>query len=210
MAVEQDKAQVYPPEPDDLLEYLPGVDCGSCGYPGCAEFAEAVLAREAPATACTELQEDEARVLAATAGLDWDPIPFDVMMEQTPCELVEINGPGPGAPLVVTGNFRETVRILTEILGRTGSRVFLLPTCTNGYSVDNAVHERMFNATEVLRAMRETEVEHRLERPVMIIPGLASPERNRIRQMTRWEVVVGPVSGFLLPLFLLHNRDLWS
>ncbi len=210
MAVDQEMADVYPPEPEGLLEYLPGTDCGRCGCPGCEGFAGAVLARQAPAAACPELGAEEVRVLAATAELDWAPIPYDVMMEQAPCEIVEINGPGPGAPLVVTGNFRETVRILTEILGRTGSRVFLLPTCTNGYSVDNAVHERMFRAGEVLRAMKETEVERRLERPVMIIPGLASPERNRIRQMTRWEVVVGPESGFLLPLFLLENRQLWS
>ena len=209
MAVDQERAEVYPPEPEDLLEYLPGTDCGLCGCPGCEEFAKAVLARGAPAAACPELGEERARVLAATVELDWEPIPYDVMMEQVPCELVEINGPGPGAPLVVTGNFRETVRILTGILERTGSRVFLLPTCTNGYSVDNAVHERMFKAGEVLRAMKETGVEHRLGRPVMIIPGLASLERNSIRQMTRWEVVVGPVSGFLLPLFVVDNRDLW-
>ncbi|GAB4280616.1 MAG: hypothetical protein Kow0092_36220 [Deferrisomatales bacterium] len=210
MVVEQEKAEIYPPEPEDLLEYLPGTDCGSCGHPDCEAFAQAVLARQTPASACPELEEETARVLAATAELDWEPIPYDIMMEQAPCELVEINGPGPDAPLVVTGNFRETVRILTEILERTGSRVFLLPTCTNGYSVDNAVHERMFKASEVLKAMKETEVERRLERPVMLIPGLASSERNGIRQMTRWEVVVGPESGFLLPLFLLENRDLWA
>ncbi len=65
-----------------------------------------------------------------------------------------------------------------------GSRVFLLPTCTNGCSVDNAVHKRMLKAGKVLRAVRKTEV----DRPVMIIPGPAC----------------------LLPLFLLDNRDLWS
>ena len=42
-------------------------------------------------------------------------------------------------------------------------------------------------------------------------PGLAESEKNSIRQMTRWEVMVGPESGFLLPLFIVKNReDLFS
>jgi CO dehydrogenase/acetyl-CoA synthase gamma subunit (corrinoid Fe-S protein) len=40
----------------------------------------------------------------------------------------------------------------------------------------------------------------------MVIPGLAESEKNAIRQMTRWEVLVGPVSGFLTPLFLMENE----
>ena len=41
----------------------------------------------------------------------------------------------------------------------------------------------------------------------MVIPGLADKERNAIRQMTGWNVLVGPASGFLAPLFLLRNRQ---
>jgi hypothetical protein len=55
--------------------------------------------------------------------------------------------------------------------------------------------------------MQENFIQDRLARPVVIIPGLAEAERNSIRQMTRCEVLVGPVSGFLLPLFLLKNQE---
>ena len=107
--------------------------------------------------------------------------------------------------LLITCNFRETVRIMKEILEKTGTRAFLLPTQTQGYSVDNAVHERMFKAIEIWKAMQESTVTEKVDRSVLVIPGLAESEKNAIRQLTRWDVVVGPVSGFLTPLFLLQN-----
>jgi acetyl-CoA decarbonylase/synthase complex subunit gamma len=128
------------------------------------------------------------------------------MMEQEPCELIEVNNPSKSAPLLVTSNFQETVRIMKEILEKTGTRAFLLPTQTHGYSVDNAVHERMFKAIEIWKAMQENRVTEKVERSVLVIPGLAESEKNSIRQLTRWDVVVGPVSGFLTPLFLLQNE----
>ena len=44
----------------------------------------------------------------------------------------------------------------------------------------------------------------------MVIPGLAEKERNSIRQLTGWEVLVGPVSGFLAPIFIFNNRDAFA
>ena len=98
---------------------------------------------------------------------------------------------------------------MREILDCTRTPAFLLPTFTHGYSVDNALHERMFKAVEIWKAIKESAVEEKLEKPVMVIPGLAEAERNAVRQLTRWEVLVGPVSGFLVPLFILNNRDLF-
>ena len=96
---------------------------------------------------------------------------------------------------------------MKEILECTSTQAFLLPTLTHGYSVDNAMHEKMFKATEIWKALKENAVEHKVGKPILIIPGLAESERNSIRQLTRWNVQVGPVSGFLLPLFVLQNRD---
>jgi CO dehydrogenase/acetyl-CoA synthase gamma subunit (corrinoid Fe-S protein) len=54
------------------------------------------------------------------------------MMEQVPCELIEINHPNEDAPLLITCNFRETVRIMKTILESTQTPAFLLPTFTHG------------------------------------------------------------------------------
>ena len=137
--------------------------------------------------------------------LEKDPIPYNIMMEQEPCELIEVNNPDKSAPLLITSNFRETVRIMKEILEKTDTKAFPLPTQTHGYSVDNAVHERMFKAIEIWKAMQENKITETADRSVLVIPGLAESERNSIRQLTRFDVLVGPVSGFLTPLFLLQN-----
>lgn len=207
MVVEHEMAEIYPPEAEELSELLPETDCGKCGFGSCLEFAEALLAKETNPSACNELNDRFVETLTAVLALNKDPIPYNIMMEQAPCELIEINNPDAESPLLVTSNFQETVRIMKEILECTGTRAFLLPTFTHGYSVDNAVHEKMFKATEIWKAVKENSVEGKLAKSKMIIPGLADKERNSIRQLTGWEVQVGPVSGFLAPLFILKNRE---
>ncbi len=207
MVVAQEMAQIYPPTAEELVQFLPESDCGKCGFDSCAAFAAAVLEKKRKAHKCPDLDELFQSKLAVIVDLNKDPIPYNIMMEQHPCELIEINEPDGKSPLLVTANFRETVSIMKGILEKTSTRAFLLPTFTHGYSVDNAVAERMFKAVEVLKAMKENYVEQKMERPVIIIPGLAESEKNSIRQMTRCEVLVGPVSGFLVPLFILAQRD---
>ncbi len=202
MAVEQEMADIYLPDAEGLCEYLPNLDCRECGFASCIEFAEAILERRFAFQKCPELSHELAETITAIIALDIPPIPYNLMMEQEPCRLIKICNPTPDAPLLVTANFRETVRIMTDILKQTDTSAFLLPTNTHGYSVDNAVHEHMFRAIEVFKAMNENEVSKEVNRPLLVIPGLASSEKNGIRKLTQWEVLEGPVSGFLLPLFL--------
>lgn len=210
MVVNQEMAEIYPPSAEELAEFLPSTDCGECGFPNCTAFGEALLEKTVSPHKCSDLDEEFQNALASIVELKADPIPYNIMMEQHPCTLMEINGPDESSPLLVTANFHETVRIMKEILECTSTLAFLLPTFTHGYSVDNAVYERMFKAVEVLKAMKENSVEQRIERPVIIIPGLAESERNSIRQMTRCNVLVGPVSGFLSPLFILDHKEDFS
>jgi CO dehydrogenase/acetyl-CoA synthase gamma subunit (corrinoid Fe-S protein) len=207
MVVEQEMAEIHPPDAEELSQFLPETDCGKCGFGSCIEFAEALLGKQTSSSACPDLDREFADTLAAMVALNKDPIPYNIMMEQEPCTLIEINHPDKGSPLLITSNFRETVRIMKEILEKTGTRVFLLPTFTHGYSVDNAVPERMFKAMEIWKAIKENGVEQKVKRTAMVIPGLADKEKNSIRQMTGWDVLVGPISGFLAPLFILKNRD---
>ena len=206
MAVEQEMAVIYPPEAEAFSEFLPETDCGRCGYGSCMELSEALLGKKISPSECPELDEALADVMASILALNKDPIPYNVMMEQVPCEMVEINHPNEDDPLLITCNFRETVLIMKTILESTNTRAFLLPTFTHGYSVDNAVHERMFKAIEIWKAIKENNVEEKIKKRALILPGLAESERNAIRQITKWNVRVGPVSGFLTPLFIRQNQ----
>jgi acetyl-CoA decarbonylase/synthase complex subunit gamma len=208
MVVEQEMAEIYPPDPEDLSEFLPETDCEKCGYPSCTAFAAAILKKEVDAHTCSDLDNEFDELLNSTAALKKDPIPYNVMMEQEPCKLIEVNEPNEKAPLLITCNFSQTVIIMKEILIKTATRAFLLPIFTHGYSVDNAIHEKMFKAIEVWKAIQENAVTEKIAHSQLIIPGLAESEKNSIRQLTRWNVLVGPVSGFLVPLYLMEN-GLW-
>lgn len=40
------------PKIDEIIAVLPGANCGGCGHAGCAAFAEAVAAGNAPVSGC--------------------------------------------------------------------------------------------------------------------------------------------------------------
>ena len=122
MVVEQEMAEIYPPDPEDLCEFLPETDCAKCGYTSCMEFAAAILKVEVDAHKCADLDSEFAELLNSTAALKKDPIPYNVMMEQEPCKLIEINAPNEKAPLLITCNFSQTVTIMEEILEKTATR----------------------------------------------------------------------------------------
>jgi len=54
---------------EKALDILPGANCGGCGFLGCAEYAEAVVAGDAPPTKCPVGGEGCAKALAKLLGL---------------------------------------------------------------------------------------------------------------------------------------------
>jgi len=55
-----------------ILDELPGANCGGCGYPGCAKFAEVLVAGEAEINGCP-VSDDEARIaIGEILGVDVD------------------------------------------------------------------------------------------------------------------------------------------
>jgi len=56
------------PRVDAVYEALPHIDCGACGFPGCAAFAAAVVKGTAPLDGCVPGGGTTARALAALMG----------------------------------------------------------------------------------------------------------------------------------------------
>ena len=46
------------PREEAILSHLAGANCGGCGYPGCGGCAAAILAGNAPVTACAPAGPD--------------------------------------------------------------------------------------------------------------------------------------------------------
>lgn len=57
------------PRVQELFEALPGINCGGCGFPGCAGYAEAVAAGNAAPNLCAPGGQDVAQVLCAILGV---------------------------------------------------------------------------------------------------------------------------------------------
>jgi len=57
----------------ELVEILPGSQCGQCGFPGCAGAAQALAEGRAPVTLCPPGGRAVALALAARLGADVNP-----------------------------------------------------------------------------------------------------------------------------------------
>ena len=57
---------------EELEAVLPGLNCGACGYAGCASYAEAVSSEEASLTLCSPGGPDTASELGRIMGVDVD------------------------------------------------------------------------------------------------------------------------------------------
>lgn len=58
------------PLADEILEELPGANCGGCGFAGCGAYAEAVAEGNAPPTACSVGGKAVAEKIAEKLGVD--------------------------------------------------------------------------------------------------------------------------------------------
>jgi Na+-translocating ferredoxin:NAD+ oxidoreductase RNF subunit RnfB len=58
------------PKVDEISEILPQANCGGCGYPGCAAYAEAVVAGKAEPTACPVGGMELAKNIGEILGLE--------------------------------------------------------------------------------------------------------------------------------------------
>ena len=57
------------PREEAILSHLAGANCGGCGYPGCAGCAAAILAGDAPVTACAPAGAENAAAIAEIMGM---------------------------------------------------------------------------------------------------------------------------------------------
>ncbi len=54
----------------EIIELLPGANCGGCGYAGCAALADAIVKGEAPANACNACSAAATQAIGAVMGIE--------------------------------------------------------------------------------------------------------------------------------------------
>lgn len=113
--------------------------------------------------------------------------------------------PDQDSPVLITGNSLYTHMVMGTILDTVGINCYLLSVDTEGYTVDMAVLLGKFSCDEVRRILDASGIEGSVEHRVMVIPGFAAELKDDLERETGWNVLVGPICGVELPIYLVTN-----
>ncbi|MDY6989451.1 MAG: (Fe-S)-binding protein [Thermodesulfobacteriota bacterium] len=192
----------------DFLRYLPQTDCEACGEKTCEKFVEGLKAGKKKPENCPHISEGLYYPFHVSLNADNLLPTFPCLTDPRPgpTGLVEINAPGEGSPLLVSGNHVHTQEVLLAVLSTTRSPFFLLFADTRGNTVDMAVIYRALTAEQITKDLRSPPVTEKLSHHDIIIPGLAWTIARDLKKTTPLNVLVGPICAAELPLFL---ADRW-
>ena len=115
--------------------------------------------------------------------------------------LVELGEPGPGDPVLVTGNSALTQEVLLAVLSTTTSPFFVLFSDTRGDTFDMALVLGSFTVDRLVASLEREDVAQRAGGSSLVLPGLAASMRDDVAAATGLAVEVGPVCAAELPLF---------
>jgi len=140
--------------------------------------------------------------LALRAAEVLPPVPSLDLPRPVPPELFELNEPGPGAPVLLTGNSEFTLTVMTGILATTVSPFYLLLVDCRGDTADMAMVFRSFTPQRLSQSLDAHRMPARLDHRRLVLPGVLAPLREELAAYTGWEIQAGPICAAELPLFL--------
>jgi CO dehydrogenase/acetyl-CoA synthase gamma subunit (corrinoid Fe-S protein) len=193
----------------DPLRYFSPVDCGSCGYASCGEWLLKLREGSLSPADCPSLGPNRAHALEVTLSLD--RLLPEVEITQHPVAGLlgrqDINGPGPEAPVLVTGNGLATQEVVLAVLSTTTAPFHLLFVDCLGHTVDMAMIYGTFTPEALLRATESSDLAGAVTRRELILPGVAVTLKEAFEARTGWGVRIGPHCVGELPLFF---GDIWA
>jgi acetyl-CoA decarbonylase/synthase complex subunit gamma len=204
MAIEE--IDLYKMRADDLMNYMPDGDATAYGVKSWEEFAQNLVDRKVKATDCKKIKKEMAAAMDAVLAIDIRLPESDPMQEKVPQKLFEYNSPDEDSPIILTSNSIVTHRILKLVFDATQVKAYVIPVDTNGYTLDNAVVAGQFTPMNVMKAINDSGIAAKNPSRRAVISGLAKDMKGNIERMSRWNLEIGPISGFELPLYLISVR----
>lgn len=135
---------------------------------------------------------------------------YDVIFREFPHRartgLFPIGHPGRDSPVILTGNYTETVRRMRRALKN--ENVWLLIANSKGINVWCAAGGGHFTHHDVISAIVTSGVQEKVDKHSLILPQLGATgiERRKITDATGWDTKWGPARLEDLPEFLKQNR----
>ncbi|MBO8129099.1 MAG: acetyl-CoA decarbonylase/synthase complex subunit gamma [Peptococcaceae bacterium] len=122
-------------------------------------------------------------------------------------KVYAVGNAGRNAPVILTTNFSLTYFC---VLGDVeGARVpsYILPVDTDGTSVLTAWAAGKLAPEKIAAFIKECGIEDKVDHRRLIIPGGLAILRDKLQELSGWQVLVGPHESAGLPSFL---RDQWT
>ena len=121
--------------------------------------------------------------------------------------LYVLGEPDAEAPVLVTANYKMSFDRLREALP--GRNAWILVLDTKGINVWCAAGKGTFGTEELAHRIESSELARIVTHRQVILPQLAGPgvEAHRVKRMTGFEVVYGPIRATDLPTFLDNNLE---
>lgn len=188
----------------DLARYFTSHEAARAGARDAAELAARLKTGELHPASLDFLPPGKRHALeiALQPAKFLPQVPSLQLPRPVPPDLLELNDPGPEAPLLVTGNSEFTLTVMTALLALTVSPLYLLLVECRGDTVDMAMVYRSFTPQRLDQGLMTHNLASRLKEKRLILPGVLAPLEAELAAYTGWEIEVGPICAAELPLFL--------
>ena len=111
--------------------------------------------------------------------------------------LYRLGKPNSASPLFLTSNFYMTFKAVVKALQ--GRDCWLLVEDSEGWNVWCATQASVFNAEKAAALLRAYGLEATLDHQRIVIPLLGGKIARRLKELTGWEVIKGPIQARDLP-----------
>jgi CO dehydrogenase/acetyl-CoA synthase gamma subunit (corrinoid Fe-S protein) len=188
----------------NFYKYLPQTDCKQCGFNNCLNFLKKMRTDERlEPKVCPHLSVNMA--YAFNIALNAYKVIPEIELMQLPIPgkpgLVEINMPDENSPLLISGNSELTQTVISAIFTTTIKSFYLLFIDTRGDTVDMAAIHKTFTAEGIKNGIENSRIVDMAGHREMVIPGFAGSLKEEIKQVTGWNVNIGPLCCGELPLY---------
>ncbi len=129
-------------------------------------------------------------------------VPMLTVPQPAEAEVVPLNSPDENSLVVVTGNNWHTINVLTSVWSQGSTPAYLVVVDCLGSTVDMAMIFGDFSPERLQQALINSRLGNIVNHRHMIIPGLTSPLVSYFKEVTGWEMEVGPICAAELPLAL--------
>jgi len=120
-------------------------------------------------------------------------------------KVYSIGNPDENSPVMVTTNFASTFYNVVGDLEKAKISCYLLAIDTKGFAVLVSLAAGIFTASLVKKSLDDSKIGDKVRHRRLILPGFASSVATQLKELSGWEILVGPNDSSQLGEFIREN-----